>query len=205
MAQVVVGGSREFNALAYGARHPGTVRYLEEQAYNASQMVDSAGRSFFRNAQELFQRFNGAEALRLAAAAVRKVAAIFQPNIIQPLWDMGGIQNAPPAMQRWIMAEPSVRELYHQQRCDGYSHFYEDMQPGRVGEQHYDWRRVNDGVVHDDEHGDARVTFYMDHIHEGDRELTITEKADIFSTWDFVKAYIKAGKEDPTSGFGAGL
>jgi hypothetical protein len=111
---------------------------------------------------------------------------------------MGAMQQAPVVMQRWIMAEPTVRTLYHKQECDGFSDTYKDMSPGIVGEQHYDYRRVMDGVIQED--GDSWCAkFYMDDLVEGDTPLIFRDKMDILSTWERVTMYIAAGDEDPTS------
>ena len=73
------------------------------------------------------------------------------------------------------------------------------MSPGMVGRDHYDWRRVNDGVVHSTEDEPFKVTFYFDEILEGDRELRPDEKVDILSSWDIMRIAMKRGEEDPTS------
>ena len=59
------------------------------------------------------------------------------------------------------------------------------------------------GMVEDDvdPEGDWKTSFYLDEIHEGDRELTFEEQIDIISTWDAVKAFMARGKDDPTSQF----
>lgn len=209
MVQVVYTDNDGFNMLAYGAgaqKHPGTLQFLENSINaisNVSQTLTDAGRSFFSNVGDMYERFNGAEAIRLAKAAVRRVSSIFQPDAISYIQDIGRMQNAPLAMQRWLMAEPTVRTLYHQQRCDGYSETYVDMEPGRVGADHYDWRRVNQGMVKHDEANPEEwsYTTYMDDLHEGDRELTLEEKVDVLSTWDLIRYHIQKGEEDPTSPF----
>ena len=205
MVQVVVGGNTEFNALVYGHKNPGTISYLEQQSFTLSPHLTAAGQAFFANQSQLYEQFNGAEAQRLAAAAVRKVAAIFQPNSIRPLYTLADIQNAPLVMQRWIMAEPTVRDLYHQQRCDGYAESYVDMQPAFVGREHYDYRMVTHGLIQTENEDEPLARFFFDDLAEGDRELTLDEKTDIVSTWDIVKNMVKAGKEDPTSVFGTQL
>jgi len=205
MVQVVVGGTTEFNALVYGQKNPGTISFLEREAFTVSPFLSAAGAEFFANQTELYERYNGAEALRLAAAAVRKAGAIFQPNAIRALKTLYEVQNAPLAMQRWVMAEPTIRSMYHQQRCDGYADTYVDMQPGFVGREHYDWRMVNHGLIQTEDDDAPLATFYLDELKEGDRELTLDEKMDILSTWDVVKNFTKAGKEDPTSNYGGEL
>ncbi len=205
MVQVVVGGTTEFNALVYGQKNPGTISYLEQQSFTVSPHLTAAGQAFFANQADLYEQYNGAEALRLAAAAVRKVASIFQPNSIRPLYTLGELQNAPLALQRWIMAEPTVRELYHQQRCDGYSESYVDMHPGFVGREHYDWRMVQHGLIQTEDEEEPMARFFFDDLVEGDRELTLDEKTDIVTTWDIVKNMVKTNQEDPTSAFGGQL
>lgn len=205
MVQVVIGGANEFNALVYGQKNPGTISFLEQESFTISPHLTAAGQQFFANQGSLFEQFNGAEAIRLAQAAVRKVNSIFQPNSIRALYGLGEIQNAPLTMQRWIMAEPTVRQMYHEQRCDGYAESYVDMQPGFVGREHYDWRMVQHGLLQDEDEEAPLTTFYFDELAEGDRELTLEEKMDIVSTWDLVKTMVKSGGEDPTSVFGTQL
>lgn len=207
MAQVIVGGPREFNALVYGQKHPGTLQFLETQLYQPSPMLNDMGQRFFADSAEIFERFNGADAQRIAQAAIRKVKAIFQPNTVRSLWDLADLQNANPVMQRWIMAQPDIRQAYHEQRLDGYSDSYVDMHPGQVGADHYDWRRVHNGLYVEQDHADYdwKHTQYFEDLLEGDRELTLEEKVDILSTWDVVQMHLQAAKDDPTSPFGGKL
>lgn len=208
MVQVVFGGANEFNALLYGQQHPGTLNYFENQQAQIAQMSETlteAGKRFYANSQELYERFQGAEALRHAQAAIRKVGSVFQLDTVRDLWELGAIQNAPLTMQRWIMAQPDVREAFHNQRCDGFSDTYVDMHPGKIGRDHYDFRRVMNGMVEDDEEHGYKVTFYLDELSEGDRELTLEEKVDVLSTWDIVRSLVKTGKDDPTSAYGGQL
>lgn len=205
MVQVVFGGAQDFDALLYGERHPGTMQYLQNQVNSVMEMsrtLTDAGRQFFSTAQDLYDKFNSAEAMRLARAAVRRVGSIFQRDEIRSIWELGQLQNAPLTMQRWIMAEPTVRRMYHEQRCDGYSDTYVDNHPGQIGRDHYDYRRVMDGILVDSEEHDWKATVYFDDLLEGDRELTLDEKIDILSTWDVVASMMKEGSEDPTSAFG---
>jgi hypothetical protein len=115
------------------------------------------------------------------------------------------MQNASLTMQRWIMAEPTVRTLFHKQLCDGYSDTYVDMYPGRVGEDHYDYRRVMNGVVvpHEERGGDA--TTYMEDLIPDDVELDLNDQIDIISSWQFIQAKVAERNEDPTSKYNGTL
>lgn len=207
MVQVSFADSYEFDALAYKQPHPSTLRFLENQFTNMSQTLSDAGRQFFSNAQSLFDSFTNSTAVRLAQAALRKAGSLFQRDEVRSIWDLGEIQNAPLTMQRFIMANPTVREMYHQQRCDGYSGTYVDQYPDDVGRDHYDYRRVTDGVLidtPDDEEYEWKCTVYFDELVEGDRPLLLEQQVDIMTMWDRVEDFMKVGK-DPTSVFGGEL
>ncbi len=209
MAHFIDGGALTFNALAYCRPHPGTLQFLAAQRENTSRFLNEAGERFFAGAQDLYERFNSSHAVRAVRAAGRALSNLWQLDEIRPLVDIGELQNAPPTMQRWIMAEPEVRRLYHQQRIDGYSHTYQDMQPGAIGEEHYDYRRVMDGMVVVDEVADEdgeygwTATTYLEELLPDDNDLDIVEQVDITDTWQNAVAYIRRRKEDPTDRFGA--
>lgn len=196
---VSYGDNSEFNALCYGQKNVGTLQYLERQVENISNTLTDAGRSFFANSQQLWNQYNGSEALRLARAAARKVGSLFQRDEIRVLYGIGEIQTAPLSMQRYIMAEPITRQRFNEQRCDGYSGTYVDMNPGTIKEDHYDYRRVMNGLVLTTPDGDEKTTFYLDELVEGDRELYHEEKVDIRNTWAIVADLMKYGERDPTS------
>lgn len=208
MVRLVVGGAQEFNALAYGQRHPGTMQYLEEQAYRISDNLTDAGRNFFSNVQQLHQQFSGSDAMRQARAVLKMVQGVFQANEIRPLWDVGEFQAVGSVMQRWIMAEPTYRARYHNQLCDGFSDTYRDVEPGVVGRDHYDWRRANDGLMQDvkEDSDQPLLTWYLDPLKEGDRHLELDEKVDIKNVHNRLKYLVAQAilenTEDPGSIFG---
>lgn len=189
-----------FDSIVYGEKHPANLDYFRQQTQNIASNIQDAGRSFFSNLSELNEKFNGSEAMRLGRAAMRTAKSIFKPNVISSIFDIGEMQQAPVVMQRWIMANPVVRELYHNQGCDGYGDTYVDYHKKDIAESHYDYRRATDGLVQIDEvNDDWFVRLYVDDLYEGDKHLSLDEQVDILSTWDIVEMFIRAGKEDPTS------
>lgn len=203
--QVIEGGSDVFNALCYSEKHPQTLRFMENQFNNITQTLTDAGKSFFSDVKNIYDQFNGSEAMRLARLAVNKVKGIFDVDNVKSIFELEEIQSAGFVMQRWIMAEPLTRQMYHDQLCDGFSETYKDMSPGEVGEQHYDYRRVMNGILVDDEKNDYKVTFYLDELYSDDRELTLDEQTDIMNTWECVRTYMEKGNIDPTSQYGGKL
>ncbi len=208
MARAIQGDDLQFRALAYGMQHPGTVQFLADRFQQASASIQQVGGAFMERAAQMYEQFNGADAIRLAHAAIRRVQTMWQSDRIQLLTDIGQFQHAGDAMARWVMACPEVRERYHKQQLDGYSDTYVDYHPGDIGESHYDYRRMMDGLVilnespADDEpewHADS----FLDELLPDDTDLTVTEQMDIQESLRHVMWHIRQGKEDPTSKFNA--
>lgn len=199
--QVIYGGEDAFNALVYSSeQNPVNTNYFQNQINSISNSLSSIGQTFFANTQAIYNQINNSEALRIARAAVSQAKTLFQPNRIIDIRTMENMQNAPVVMQRWIMANPLVREMYHKQQIDGYSDSYKDMFPNQIGENHYDYRRVMDSVVQDSSNDDEWfVRYYPDEILEGDKELSHDEKVSVLNTWSIAEMFVKAGKSDPTS------
>lgn len=105
-------------------------------------------------------------------------------NYYQELLDWQSLQTANPTMQRWVMANPTVRQLYLDQNIDGYSEEYKDVFGGGIAETDYNYRRVMDGVIDDSGDNDEWVVkHYFEDINPGDKELDHHEKCLILSTW----------------------
>ncbi len=205
MATVFEGGIRGLDALLYPDYNPTHLQYFQNTIQQASQKLASAGQQFIEKAQSVYERVNGSAAIQATRNVLRMVDNTFHNSThIYQINTLEQFQSATVTMQRWIMAEPSVRTLYGEQRCDGYSDTYVDIDPGVVGNRHYDYRRVMNGIVEDE--GESWVVRqYWDELREGDRDLSIDEKTDILNTWDIIQMFIKRGKEDPTSMFGGTL
>ena len=192
-----------FNHLLFPEQSPANQHYIMQQLGRVSETISDVGKKFVEASRAIYEKVNDANAIRMAKAALRMAKGIFHPNEVIPLETLEDLQAAQPVMQRYIMAEPTLREVYHRQMCDGYSDTYTDLEPGVLGVDHYDYRRVMDGIIQDtegDEEGDWSVTNYLDELIAEDRELTFDEKTHILSTWDIVRMFVQSG-DDPTDIF----
>lgn len=206
MARIHDGGSMGFNAAIYGMPHPGTQAFLQQQFENTSVALTDAGKRFMDGARDIYERVSGSQAMRALRASGRKIKSMWQSDTIRALVNIGELQHAPLSMQRYVMAQPDIRHLYHQQRCDGYSGTYVDMHPNDIGENHYDYRRVTNGLFIEQPDGELVAVTYFEDLYEGDRELLLEEQVDIFElTWSAVRNAVRAGREDPTSKHNAEL
>lgn len=200
-----------FKSLMYGRPHEGTMRFIENQVGFVSQALTDAGARFMDTARDMYSHLEGSNAMRAIRAVGRAVRSLWQLDEIKELIDIGQLQHAPLSMQRYLMAEPTIRGLYQQQRVDGYSDTYVDIFPGTIGEEHYDYRRVMDGIVVEDAEPDENgeygwtATSYLEELLPDEPDLLLVEQLDILASWGGLKAAVEKGGEDPTSKFNADL
>lgn len=209
LINVIGGGSPEiFNAIMFPESTAETKQWLYDQFHRDNSMLTDVGRQFLSTANEVYQRLNDPEIGRMARKLVRGIKGIAHPNTIVTFNTIEECQKAKPVMQRYIMSMPEIRRLYHRQLCDGFSDSYVDVEPGKVAWDHYDYRRVMQGIVEEviypsGEEG-WKSTMTIEDLHEGDRELDVDEKFSILRTWDTIQDAINA-KIDPTDIFNGKL
>lgn len=204
MPTFIEGGIETFDALVYSDPHPNTAAFIEQQLYQPSAALTDTGMAFMQKAHDLYERFNGSEAMRLARAAVRQIKGHWEKDVIRPLTDIGMLQSAKLGMQRWLMAEPTTRRMYHKQQCEGFAGSYVDVNPGFVGAEHYDYRRVMNGIVEETDDGWVAHE-YIEDLRDGDRELHAEEQFDILRSWQTLQNAMLAEDEDPTSKYNSML
>lgn len=199
------GAAEAWSAMCYGETNNSTVDFLKNQFQGFGSALTDYGQKFIQSAQNAFEHFNGSEALRFARKVVGLVNKSNDTDRIVDLRTLKELQSASVAMQRWMMANPTVRKLYHQQQCDGYSSTYHDLEPGRIGEEHYDYRRVMQGIGVEDAEGLTSWTTFGDELREGDRELIMEEQVAVLGGWSAMNVLLAIGADDPTSAEGGKL
>lgn len=169
------GAADAWAAVCYGETHSGTVDFLKNQFSTVGNALTDYGRKFVDASKSAFNHFNGSEALRFARKVVAGVNKSYDTERIVDLTTLKELQAASLQMQRWLMANPNIRKMYHRQQCDGYSSTYVDVEPSYIGESHYDYRRVMQGIGVEEEDGSTRYDNYLEELKEGDRELIFEE------------------------------
>jgi hypothetical protein len=204
MQQLTYGASDAFNALVYGEQHPSTVEFLRSQFNNATGLLTDAARSFYERAHKTFEHFNSNAAMTFARNAIQTLTGgnISGIDRIFYLSELAQLQQANLVMQRWLMANPMVRERYLDQRLDGYSDTYINIHGNDIGWRHYDFRVATNGVMQINDDGDAVWTEYPEELREGDRDLTLLEQIDIRDSWNAMNVLMHLGDDptDPTGG-----
>lgn len=195
--QITYGDADTFAAMTYAQPSARMVDYVRNEFVRAQQVMTDAGRAMLQRAHDSFQEFMSSDAFRIARAAMHHGMSMWGRNEIQRLPQVWRVQHAPVVMHRWIMAHPELRQLYHQQQCDGYSETYRDLSPGVVGELHPDWRRVYDGELEEQDGGLYFANYSEDNDLPEDA-LTYEQQTDIIEAHNTVSVAIWQNV-DPTS------
>lgn len=203
MVMILDGGHHMASALLYGERHPSTTSYVRNMAAAASDILLDSARDWMGKIDSVYQAVDQSVIMQNLRAAQRKLGTLWRDDIIMPLWDIADFQHAQYTMRRWIMAEPETRTLFHKNAIEGFADNYVDTDPGRIGQQQYDYRRATNGLVMFNEEGGWTANTYFEDLRGDDRELTIQEMADIQTTWESLRRHLKRKKDDPTSPFNA--
>lgn len=207
MAVVLSGTNAMFDAMVFGTGNRSGMEYVTQlnEAFvnNVAAPVLDMYHGILNHS--MFQTYRD-DALRQLKSLGQNIASAFQTNGVNELYDIGQMQHATAVMQRWIMANPEIRQMYHQNRIDGYSDSYEDRAPGVYGIDHYEYRRVTNGITMEHPGSDEYVRYNWTEVElNPDDELTFDEQMSVMYTWSRAQAIIANRKEDPTSKWGGDL
>lgn len=200
MAQYVPAGNDLIDIFGGGYLDQGTRDWIEERSQAIYQTLSGASRAFIERSRELYQTVKESQALQVLRNLRSKEESVWSGSMIEPLLTLERLQTANPVMQRYIMAEPTLRRKYLNQEVDGYSESYVNHHGDAVGMDHYDWRRVMHGVVEVDleEETDFVFRHFLEDLH-GDTPLTVPMQVDILRTFDYLREYIEQEDAlDPT-------
>lgn len=200
----------EFGVLAYSQKNPATIQFLQHRFNEGmtaiGQTLTDYGRQFYQKSAEVFYAATDSAAMRYANSIRNKVRGMFKrDDEFRYLYTIGEIQQAPPPMQRYLMAEPTYRTLYHDQRASGFEETYVDAYPGLVGLDHPHYREVINHVVMDDDEHDFRISHFLEGEQPGTLELVPDQKFQVLSAWDLIKYAVRTGGDDPMSATGGKL
>ena len=198
------GASDAFDALVFGHTSPDTLNYLRNQSSMFETTLSEHGKRLMTKAREAVEFFNGSNAIDFARRVLTSSKVSSNIEYVKYLSSLEEMQKASNTMQRWVMANPNVRQMYFDQKLDGYYESFINIHGTDIKDTHYDYRRVMDGVIQitDD---DYYYTEYFEDLLPGDRDLTFKEQIDIIHTWSNMDLILALGKDDPTSPDGGSL
>jgi hypothetical protein len=174
-----------------------TQSWLGDRSDALRATISTTAQSFFNQAASLYTMISTSDAVQALRNLTVKVEGAWQTNVISYLQTIDQVQCAPIVMQRYIMAQPDIRQMYLNGEVSGYGESYENLHGDSVGAKHYDWRQVMSGIVTVSDDSFQHTTYVEDT--RDDTELTVFEKVDILRTWNVVQTALSAAEQDPTS------
>lgn len=203
---VVSGDTNTFRASAYGRPDVMTMQWCEQREQQQFQNVDPLVRQQFLDQRgTVFGELDYTGILQLSKAMSNQMDTTWMRNVIQTLNTVEQLQVAPPVMINWIMANPVAREMYHRQEIAGYDEYYTDPEPGKVGEDHYYYRRAVNGLFLEDKDGEFVATEWLEDLWDPSDSLDIVDQRSIQATWETLVTALRKRGSDPTSRWNAQL
>ena len=155
---------------------------------------------FMSRTRELFRRVQETKAYRRTLGTFRRLQNRGRVDAVCQLTEIGEMQNATPAMQRIVMANPTIKQLYRRKAIEGWVDTYEDYNDNAIEHTDQTYRQVMSSVVRED---GLAYTYHM--TKDEQYEFDENDKADARITWAAFKAQIKRKGDDPTSTWNAAL
>lgn len=181
----------------YGDKSNIVSNYLQSQMQNMAKFVNPLTDRIYAAMQSSYNYVNDSLVKTGILSSLRSTGVAVTDDFFAVLTTVEDFRTANTTMQRWIMAQPTIRQHYLDQNADGYSDTYQNVFGKEVGEDDYNYRMVMSGVVVDtDEH--TSYSMYHDSPYPGDRRLTYEEKMTVLSTWDHLQAIMDSSVIDFT-------
>lgn len=206
MITEITGDTNTFRALAYGRPDMLTLDWCRQREQQHLMMLDPLVRANYESMAGTVLGAIDYESIANMSRALRNQAdGVWLTNDIIPLTTIGEFQNPPPVMVDWIMANPDVREMYHNQQIAGYDEYYVDHDHGFIGYEHYHYRRVKNGIFEENTKGEMVAVEWFDDLRKPTDDLLFGEQLVIMKVWDEMSKILAEGNVDPTSRFNASL
>ena len=197
MGNFIDGDGFELDSILYRNQNPNNMNLIKNMMDTIPSYLIDTTKGLYQKAIDRYNYYFSHEAEKRRQKALNASNTYLYDTSIRRLSTVEEVRNSSLTMQRWVMAEPTIRSLWVDQRVDGFSDTYQSDRT-QIGENHYEYRMVMDGVVLEGD-DDVISKHYIQSYNNGDRELTSMEKFDILSTWDLVKLAASKLDEDPTS------
>lgn len=183
--------------LMYGNKAPILTNYLMNQMQNIKPAFNEFSNKIYTSLQNSFNFVNDKMIQYGLMNQLANQGVQILDNYFVDLMSFQDLQNANVTMQRWVMAHPDIRQLYINQDIDGYSETYKNVFGKNTGENDYNYRRVMDGVLVDNEDGFV-IRNYLEDLLPGDKELDHYEKVRVLHTYDTIDWILNSCKFDFT-------
>lgn len=204
MAVIFVDNIDDATAVSFSQASSETMAYIENSMSNFMANASRVSADIRDKVFGEYEKFKQQEFGRAAVALRHKVSNFLKGDTIRILPTVGDIQQAPDRMIRFIMADTTLREMYHAGRIEGYGDRYTDVYPTLNGEHSYDYRRIMDGAVVTETNEDGvltgKYTNYYEELVPEDFILNSLDRATIQVVQELARNSLSNDdNRDPTS------
>lgn len=195
-------GTDLMDIVAGGHMDTNTTSWLAERSSALRETIGSAAAGWLNTARSFVQVIDTSSAIQALRNITVKQENMWNTNGIQQCKTIEELQAANPVQQRYIMAQPRLRDMFLNNSVEGYGDSYTNYQGDAIGVKQYDYRRVTDSMMLEMPDETFEVNVFHEEIAEGDIELTLHQKVDVLRNWNLVNVSLDANEMDPTSPIG---
>lgn len=199
---IVRGGDLAADALIYRPPDANLVNYLTANLQRAGELVGSYSNTFINTMTDVYNRF-ASDTARLYQKLVLQDASGHLNQDMVSVVRYEHLHMANLAMQRYILAEPSLNSLYQKGMCYGYQDTCVMYEENKYGEDCVEYRRVMDGsLIFDDDDEGSVITYSQNDTEMYKEDLDTIDQFNIMKTWENVARMVAEGIDpsDPLLG-----
>lgn len=192
---VINGGSTAAAALLYRQPTEQVMSYINAGLNRLMEYGNVLSEGFKTAVNNVYNQYWSDGALEASKWVLNTIGGTQQDIITVVPYET--FNNANLLMQRYIIAQPQLNELYQSNMCHGFQDTYFNIEPETFGKERYEYQRVMDGVLQFDTEGEGYINYYSN---SDSTELDFVDKLSILDTWDTVSRLLAEGKDpsDPT-------
>ncbi len=200
--QVVYGNEATFQMMTFGVPSASTFDYFQEKSRSFDLNVSNTALLKVNEVQDFYKGISLDAALDALRAAKSSLGSLEIPDMILALTSLEELQAPPDAMVPWIMANPTVREMYLNNECEGYGERYVDYYADALGTNHALYRAAVHGLWRENKDGEYQCEIFGDVLADESLQIDMREQLEIMQTWDELEYFLAQRGADPTSPFG---
>ena len=185
MAVIVSSSTSGIDYALYGDKSHVVANYVQQQLQQLPVYASAYQERMLNSLQASYSYLTDSAIKHNIVQSLRSAGVDLGNNFIVELRSFEELQNANLTMQRWVMADPFMRELYLAQNIDGYSDTYINTSDKYIAERDYHYQLAMSGVPVEVGEGQTLTSFYHaeEDLREGDRVLSHHETIAIQRTW----------------------
>ena len=188
--KVIDGGDTAARALLYRQPNPTMIDYINTGLNRLMEYGNNLSEGFKTAISNVYNQYWSDSALEASKWVLHSVGGTQQDVILPVPYET--FNNANLLMQRYIISQPELNELYRKNMCHGFDGTYYNIEPNTYGEDRYEYQRVMDGVLQFNTEGSG----YINHYSNSDEvELDFVEKITILDTWNNVARILAEGRD----------